>query len=319
MPHPDRPGNFKATPLQWSVTQQGKNKLLTFMVKYLLTHWWNDETNEWQSCSHLNMESVGYHYLTTAPKAAEGDKPAKDAGWNERGIQSVREAFGWTGDDIETLHNTNWSMTQVQVQIDEEIYEGKKRLKLNWLNHVDRAVGFQRAAPEFVAGLAAQFNAGLRAISANTAPAGMVVAPKPDPAAEKPRKNRIAAGQPTLPGTSAPSTPATTPVAPVAPAASSAPVSTPPVTQTAPPPPAPVPVIPIAPPAPLEPSPTAMECTTREKAWNLAFAEAKSDIAKAGPAFYKAIAAVAKATNTSEAAFSVSQWQSVGAELEIPF
>lgn len=133
---PDREGRFKATIVQSVVKETGPNNLLTFKARYSLTDWWDGAA--WIPWSEYCAEIEAYHYLTK-----------RDGQLNLHTIESLCASLGWNR-DVAALDDTDWSHTPVQVTLASEEYQGKSRLKVQFLNPIDYegASDFTKAAPD---------------------------------------------------------------------------------------------------------------------------------------------------------------------------
>jgi len=169
----DRPGRFKAQPLDWTVDETGTNKLLTFIVKFECVSWLYE--NEWHDAAY--GEITGYFYLLK-----------RDGTVNTHAVDSVKQAFGWDGRGVQSLHEGDWRNANVQLTVEEEEYNGRKQLKIKWLNPADYdGGGFSRVAWDTIKGKVSVLDAKLRALngapsSAPKPPPGKPTPPKPAPA-----------------------------------------------------------------------------------------------------------------------------------------
>lgn len=173
---PDRDGRFKARIIESGLSETGTNKLLTFTAKYALTDWWDG--GEWQPWESYGAEITGYHYLIK-----------RDGTPNATQVDSLKAALGWNG-DLATLNNTQWE-TPVQLSLIHDEYQGKSRLKVNYLNPVDyEGGGISRASSDEVRGIVGKYGAMFRALGGG-APASSAP-PKTKPAAPPPAKHKPA-------------------------------------------------------------------------------------------------------------------------------
>lgn len=157
----DRPGRFKAKPIEWRVKEVNDKPM--FEVDYLITEFLNPES-EWEDWSPYDVQIQTGYYLF-----------CKDGSTNEFAVKSVKECFGWSGSSLAELQSGDWSGIVVQLTIDWDEYKGKQSLKVKFTNHGDRAVA-TAATPEKLRYLDASWGAKLKAL------AGPVAAARPQPA-----------------------------------------------------------------------------------------------------------------------------------------
>lgn len=234
MPLIDRVGDFKGFPTDWSVIRSKENKIPMFVCKLLAEEWLNVGAGQWEDWRGLGMEITAY--LNLGNKAGEV---------NEVQVKALSEALGWDGATLDGLALGKWGTTPVRFTVIEEVYEGKTRRKVSWINHIDWE-GFQiaHAEPEELKAMAAQWNSKLRA-----------VAPKPKPKA-------LVAGA----------------------VAAAAPVRAAPAQDLTPPPSVAdmPPVRPAGPPVRRAPAAKVISAATKEAAWEAFVTKFKGDAEKAG-------------------------------------
>ena len=131
MTMPDREGRWRAYPVEWSVQEIGDSKLCTLVMSFKMSQWHGSlnvgDPEEWQDWRGYDDQTItGYFYLER-----------KNGSPNEHAINSIKEALGWDGLDIEALQNNDWSETCIQLTLGYETWEGKTRLKVQWLNTWD--------------------------------------------------------------------------------------------------------------------------------------------------------------------------------------
>jgi hypothetical protein len=152
---PTQAGRYIARPLDYTVEESGSNKTLAFICSFELLYF--QINGEWTPLNDMQM--TGYFYLFQ-----------KDGNPNERQIKSLRDALGWDGRSIAGLANGAWSGVEVQLAIGSEEYQGKQKLKIQYINPRDYAPGHIEKNPETVKALASKYDMQLRAL-AGTAPA----------------------------------------------------------------------------------------------------------------------------------------------------
>lgn len=155
------PGIYRAYPTAWAV-EKTEGGAVQFAVQFSLSD--VKQGGEWHALQEPE-EITGYFYVVK-----------KDGTLNDRTIKSIKEALGWDGASLASLADGDWSETQVQVTVGAETYNGKERLKVQWLNHRDyQGGGVGTTDPQLIRSLDAQYGSMLRAI------AGPAAATKPSP------------------------------------------------------------------------------------------------------------------------------------------
>jgi len=119
---PNREGLFNACPVEIGVDETGPNKLTTCIINFRLYEELQP-SGEWTDCADEQLEVRGYLYLEK-----------KDGSLNTITIDSLKSALGWDGRDPFWLQETDLSQHAVQVKLAFEEYNGKTRLKVQYLN-----------------------------------------------------------------------------------------------------------------------------------------------------------------------------------------
>lgn len=119
---PNREGLFNAYPAEVGVDETGPNKLATCIIKFALYEELQP-SGEWADCAADNYDITGYFYLEK-----------KDGSLNSITIDALKAALGWDGRDPFWLQETNLSQHAVQLKLAFEEYNGKTRLKVQYLN-----------------------------------------------------------------------------------------------------------------------------------------------------------------------------------------
>lgn len=122
---PNREGRFKAMIGDHGVAETGPNNLATFVCQYkpiaeLINGEWVDVDED--------FELSGYHFLEK-----------RDGSINQVTIDSLKRAFGWDGRDPFWLQDADMSGLVVQVKLGFESYEGKQRIKVQFVDAEDAA------------------------------------------------------------------------------------------------------------------------------------------------------------------------------------
>ena len=126
---PNREGLFNAYPVDVGVDETGPNKLATCVISFRLYEELQP-SGEWADCSHENFEVTGYFYLEK-----------RDGSLNTITLDSLKAALGWDGRDPFWLQESDLSEHPVQVKLAFEEYNGKNRLKVQYLNPYDSKGG----------------------------------------------------------------------------------------------------------------------------------------------------------------------------------
>ncbi len=153
---PSQAGRYIARPRKWAVAPTGPNKISTFVCEFDLLNVQDGE--EWPDIAPEALEITGYFYILK-----------KDGQPNDFTIDSLEAALGWDGCDLDALNKTDWSQKEVQLTINEEEYQGKKKMKVGFINARDWAGGGIEQDPQYVQSLAQKYGAVLRARKGVTA------------------------------------------------------------------------------------------------------------------------------------------------------
>lgn len=162
---PNREGLFHAYPANIGVDETGPNNLLTCLINFQI---FEELTGgQWKDCEGENFDITGYFYIEK-----------RDGSLNTMTLDSLKAAFGWDGRDPFWLQDTDLSQHPVQVKLGYEEYNGKDRLKVQFLNPHGSVPGGVRKGDENVRrSVNARLGAKLRAT------AGSAPAPTPKPPA----------------------------------------------------------------------------------------------------------------------------------------
>lgn len=163
---PTETGTYIAAPAEWGVNESGDNKTPTFVCRFNISQFFTG--GEWHDVSPEQYEITGYFYVFK-----------KDGQPNNFTIKALKESLGWDGRSIAGLVDTDWSQTEVQIVIGREEYNGKTKIKVQFINPRDSVPGggaVEKAAPEVIQSLDAKYGPLLRALN------GTATATKPAPA-----------------------------------------------------------------------------------------------------------------------------------------
>ena len=119
---PNREGLFNAHPVDIGVDETGPNKLATCVISFGLYEELQP-SGEWSDCSDEQLDITGYFYLEK-----------KDGTLNTMALDSLKSALNWDGRDPFWLQDTDLSEHPVQLKLAFEEYDGKTRMKVQYLN-----------------------------------------------------------------------------------------------------------------------------------------------------------------------------------------
>jgi hypothetical protein len=167
----DRPGIFKARALSWAV-RTAESGAVAIAVEYQVLA--QLDGTAWVDWSGADEHSVfGDTYVVK-----------KDGTVHSSGVEQLVAALGWNG-DLRSVVGAPPDVV-VQITVKEEEYQGKRRLKVSWLNPGDYSPRPESASDGDVARLQVRFGSLLRAaaaVAAKKAPAKPAPAPAPAGAA----------------------------------------------------------------------------------------------------------------------------------------
>ena len=124
----NREGTFNAYPANIGVTDSGPNNLATVIIGFRL---FEELVNgEWTDCSQEAIDVTGYFYLEK-----------KDGQVNNVAVDALRAALNWTTDDPAWLQQTDLSQVPVQLKLGNEEYNGKTKVKVQFLNPYGSTAG----------------------------------------------------------------------------------------------------------------------------------------------------------------------------------
>lgn len=133
---PNHEGLFNAYPVEIGVDETGPNNLATCIIRFDLYEQLQP-SGEWADCADEQWEITGYFYFEK-----------KDGSLNTITIDMLKAALGWDGHDPIWLQETDLSEHAVQVKLGFEEYNGKTRLKVQYLNPYGSTGGGVRKADD---------------------------------------------------------------------------------------------------------------------------------------------------------------------------
>lgn len=168
MPHLlNREGQFMAMPMSWGLQDSKQSKSIALAITYKILAQLAD--GEWQDWSEFeDHEITGYHYIVKA----NGET-------NAATIEQLVKAGVWDG-SLDLRMGPPEARCQITVAGEE--YNGKTRLKVQWVNHADYVPGPKTVDDMTARDIAARYGAQVRAIAAAARP--QAGAKKPAPPAQ---------------------------------------------------------------------------------------------------------------------------------------
>jgi len=119
------PGRYQARPTSWSIYESQNSESRGISIQY-------------QCTLRLDVERDEYVPTEGPPKGAEGTVwiIGRDGTPNQRGIRDLARVFGWNGDLEQFAADSGWRPKDCEITVVEEEYNGKKRLKVAWINEL---------------------------------------------------------------------------------------------------------------------------------------------------------------------------------------
>lgn len=154
----DRPGQFRARPVQWGLVQsKAPSQSLGVRIQFLLLEWLDDAQRKWLPWEEYGSLCGGTFYIV-GRDGSVGES-------QERNIADLVRFLNWSGDIADLLEGGNFRPVDCQVTIGEEEYNGQTRMKVQWLNSLNGTIN--RVAPDAAKSLAAKYGSQFRAVAGN--------------------------------------------------------------------------------------------------------------------------------------------------------
>ena len=126
---PDRAGRFRGYPQEWGIEKSSKSESVAFVCLWRLTEFWDPAGKAWCDYTQIGAEITGRTYFVKA-----------DGSPSPNGVDQLKRSLGWTGDVI-ALQTTDWTSHGCQLTIEHETFQGKTKLKVQWLDAWDATPG----------------------------------------------------------------------------------------------------------------------------------------------------------------------------------
>lgn len=126
---PNDEGKYVARPKRWAVGTS-KEGAVEFAVDFTLLKFYSDASGEWHDISTEGYSIVGYFYPIS-----------KTGNLVEMTVESLQESLGWSGASLSELNDSDWSQTDVQLVLQREEYQGRKQLKVKFINPLNYVGG----------------------------------------------------------------------------------------------------------------------------------------------------------------------------------
>ena len=190
----DRTGTFRCKVTETAVSKTAKKGYPQFVVRALLTEYYDPKEEQWFDFTDFNAEVTAYACLYGVSKKTNELAPTLS-------YDQIVKAFDWNGASLVALAQADFVGRDIQFRIGENTYEkATSPYQVDWIDvyDADPVHQLRKLDATEVAELDAQFAAlakgGKKAVSAKTgsakAPAKATkkaaTTPKPDVAAEKP-------------------------------------------------------------------------------------------------------------------------------------
>jgi hypothetical protein len=162
----DRAGSFKATIEEYGLKEMESGSV-AISLKAKLTDFWDGQ--QWHDWREYEQEAEGDVWVVK-----------KDGTPNEKAIETLVKFAGWDGDFLSVIQG-QWAPTPCQLTIKAEDYQNRTRLKIAFVNDLNRTPGGQMSNVDEAKAkeLQSRFGASMRAIVGNAKRAGSIPAPPP--------------------------------------------------------------------------------------------------------------------------------------------
>lgn len=157
-------GIYKARPLSWGLKPSERSKSQAVAIEFLITA--RFDSGNWEDLTQYEDQTItGFFYIVK-----------KDGTVNTTQMRALAESLGWDGNPQDLLNSPPDVVCQVTVKNEE--FDGKTRLKVQWINHESYTPGVQTAGADEVNAFGTQFGSLLRAAAAEGVAANKAMKPK---------------------------------------------------------------------------------------------------------------------------------------------
>ncbi len=179
-------GRYQGIIKDHGVSKTSVKGLPQFVATFLVTHVFNDITEEWDDWEEYGLTIDAFSVLTTLN---EQGVPIKCLNYDQ-----VMEATGWDGVAYAGLAAMDLKNHPIQFRVQKDKYEDKngvtiEKMKVNWITSVDGDMGLRKVTGDKLADLDAKFgvpgNKPAATAAKPKAKAGKKTAPKPAEAETK--------------------------------------------------------------------------------------------------------------------------------------
>ncbi len=151
----DRAGIFKAQPVSWTVRSSQQSGAIALAIEFkILAQLDGAEWNDWAQYDEYSI--FGDFWVVKS-----------DGTINTTTVESLARTLGWDGDLVSVVGEPPAEVVQITVR--EEEYQGRKRMKVAWLNPGDFSPMPESATPDQVQNMQRRFGSLLRAAAAGAA------------------------------------------------------------------------------------------------------------------------------------------------------
>jgi hypothetical protein len=174
----EHPGIYRAFPVSWGLGQQSDNsQSMPVVIEFRVTA--RSDGGEWTDLTGYEDQTIsGYFYIV-----------GREGNFLARTMENLAAVIGWSGDCADLLKPPPPAM--VQIVVEQQVYNGKTSLKVQYLNPYDFAPGPRVQDATGVQDFRKVFGAQMKAtaaavIKANGGPAPKAGPPPPPPAKSAP-------------------------------------------------------------------------------------------------------------------------------------
>ncbi len=173
----DRPGNFRASIVDYGLVEEQSGAIAISLSVKLLEYWEkNQEEPGWISWAEYNMSAEGKIYVIKTDKTV-----------NQRQAEALMKFAGWDG-SFDSIANNTWIPSPFACTVEPNEYKGVTTYRVGFINDYNRAPGMvSNVSADKAKALQTQYGSSLRALAGTvkrngSTPSGTPQAPpKPPP------------------------------------------------------------------------------------------------------------------------------------------